>query len=182
MNYECRAELAFDFFITGNTGSFGNNFGTVSGTIYGLQDNTVNQLPTSVVINSVPAGVSLSYGTEVMNWDSAITGEFFNVINGQITDARFERRSSSDAFNTVNAQYLSFINFQDRALFREVVDFNTSTWETLVDENFFSQGDGITSGFSDGYSAAVPEPTSLVMFGIAMIGYCRRRRSIPIRR
>jgi hypothetical protein len=73
------AQLDFDFSFDATSGTVP---GLVTGEIIGLEDNATSR-PTSVIIDSAPAGLGLTFPDTVPNIDASGAG--FTVSSGEIT-------------------------------------------------------------------------------------------------
>jgi hypothetical protein len=142
--------------------------GTVTGLLFGLQDNTANQIPTAFQITSDVSGFGMTqtyYDSFVLTFGSGIT-----LSSGTVTDADL------------------LFNFQDPGATLYQIAFNSSG---ASNQNRLIWNGGVTPvvgiGNDDGfagatYSAAVtPIPAALPLFASALsgLGYLgwRRRKS-----
>jgi hypothetical protein len=101
--------LDFNFNFTGNNG-------TVSGTIYGLQNNTTSSA-SDITINSTSNPFQLYHGSiynTSLNSNFTTFSNSFTVSNGQITSANFSF-TSTQVFLTLNSQ-TPYYNYQNNAV------------------------------------------------------------------
>jgi hypothetical protein len=106
---------ALDFtFSFDNDSPIGNAPGTVSGTIFGLNDNQNNQPATSIAITSLPVGLGgiFEQGNNPLTWDFQSVNKF-SVSGGIITAFNFAAQSSGDDFFSLNSGGLNSLTLND---------------------------------------------------------------------
>jgi hypothetical protein len=143
----------------------GNVPGTVSGRIFGLVDNT-NSAATEILITSVPAAIaggvpptSFSAFGSATSVGQYITFNSFTLSGGVVTDAVFQIYGGYFDLNLQPA-------FGD-AFYNELLSSDVSL--SVQNKNGFA---GVT--FS-----SVPEPVSMALLGVGVLGLAAaRRRSI----
>ena len=146
----------------------GNLPGTVSGTIDGLPANGT-ATATSVTITSYPAfpanNLPPSPPLDTTSW-TAFEPNTFTTVNGQITAASF----GSYAFFASGIQYaeLDLDNASLNGFF-----FSTSNRTDYV------QNHGGTAGVMFHALAPMPEPSSMIVWGLGAMGLLLRKRCRP---
>ncbi len=153
--------LNFDFSITNTQG---NVSGTVTGEIIGLADNATSAAA-EVIILSFPSGRDSLYSPPIdaTTWTHQIDNSF-TVENGQVVAADFYAFQGTGTFLYINGDGDEDFNF---------ASLNASG-------NLYVYGDkGLAAANIVPTAAAVPEPSSLALAGIAALdglGVCARRR------
>jgi hypothetical protein len=154
--------LDFSFSFKNNNG---NVNGTVTGIIYGLQDNTNGQAAVDVVITSAP--VELGNVTYPFSAMVAVVANTFDVSNGQITGSYFFSAPSPFPYFALNRDYGS--GNRGSTLFS--ADYSNS-----VDQ--LSVGSAVTYAL---ISNPVPEPSAFAplaaVLGLALLRIHRRTRA-----
>lgn len=143
----------------------GNVSGTVSGRIFGLSDNATSSA-TEILITSVPAGIAGGLpATSFSAFDYAaslgqfITYNSFTLSGGVVTDAVFQIYGGHFDLNLQPGGGDPFYN--------ELVSFD----ESSIVQN--------TDGFAGVTFSSVPEPVSMALLGVGVLGLAAaRRRSI----
>jgi hypothetical protein len=154
--------LDFSFSFTNNNG---NVSGTVTGIIYGLQDNTNGQAAANVVITSAPAELgAVTYPLSAM---VGVVSNSFNVLNGQITDSVFYSAPSPFPYFALNRPVGG--------------GFNSST---LFSADYTNSVDQLGRNPAVTYeliSNPVPEPSTFApvaaVLGLALLRIHRRMRA-----
>ncbi|MEO9896258.1 MAG: VPLPA-CTERM sorting domain-containing protein [Paracoccaceae bacterium] len=149
----------------------GNVAGTLTGQIFGLQDNTSGQAATQLIIDTFPSGLgnSPSGAVDFVNDFGTTINNSFDVSNGEITSALFAIQSST------NGVLLTFVLNRG---------FITNCCGRLTNGLTFDNVDSILAN-SGGFSgvtyeavAAVPLPAGglFLLTGFAGIAALKRRK------
>ena len=168
MSLAAHADLVFEWSFSNVTGTVA---GTVSGKIYGLSDNATGAA-SKVTIESYPSALDSIYPAgeiDTSAWDQQFQNAF-TVTGGAITAASFWTQNTAPGFAQGSQLYINgsqgpynFVN----------IDGN--------DTRFVWSTDGF-SGVNFrliGVGGTVPEPASLALAGLALMGLAvaRRRRA-----
>jgi hypothetical protein len=160
--------LTFTFSFTNSA----NGGGTVTGTIYGLSDNTSNESSTEIDITSNTLGFGLgTYGTAAAPgyFDNGAPGfDSFSVSGGVITSAQLEYFGEFNSSPNVTccSLYLYYNTAYSNGY--GLTDSSSSVNDTQDDSDIFAN------------VATTPIPSALPLFlsGLGAMGWfsCRRRR------
>ena len=159
--------LTFDFSFSNNP-AWGNIAGTVTGEIVGLTDNATSAA-SAVYIDTYPTGLN-QFGTysapfDVLAWTGSVGENSFTVANGVITGGHFDIYSA----NGINDQL--YINSTCcGGAGTNFLDIGSNDSQYVWNDSGMGAG-GVT--FS---AAAVPEPTSLALLGMGVVGVIVSRR------
>ena len=144
----------------------GNIAGTVTGRIFGLQDNGANQAATSLIIDSFPAGLAVASGinnSNVLAWNS-VQGNKFTVVNGVMTSEQFLAQHVDDV--------------RTDTFFLGAVIFTTNCCGTVANSGLsLDNGLRIVGGANPTFTAA-PEPGTFALFGIGVFGAMLAKRKL----
>jgi hypothetical protein len=144
--------LDFNFSVTGGA----SYPGTFTGEIVGLTDNTANQAATSVFIDT--ASITFPFGLPYNTISNVIFNEF-SVSNGAIAAA---------AYNAFDATFYEIaLNYEGTYLY---VNSPLGNIRSDISEGL----SGIV--FTPVVVTIVPEPASLALFGVALIGLAATAR------
>jgi hypothetical protein len=141
--------------------------GTLTGIVFGLQDNTLNQTPTAVTFLSGYAPVGLTKTTYTAAEWSTFASPGFDVAAGQITDVSF-RINFTDP---VEGGRIFTIN---SAVIGPPVYYNSLAWNGLPVSGIDNGrrpgvGNGLgMPGATFAVTAAVPEPGSFWLLGMGI--------------
>ncbi len=165
-SFSAQAALVFNFSITN---AFGSVSGTVTGTIYGLTDNSTGAA-TSVTIDTFPSGLDSIFGSGPIDatlWDVQSENSF-TVVDGLVTTGRFYAWELVDYSYSTAAQL--FINASSGAF--NFVNIDGDITRFVWGENGFAAANIVPADIN-----AVSEPASIALLGIALAGLGWSRRS-----
>jgi len=162
-----QAALVFSFSIENNVVDPGNAIdGTVTGRIFGLDDDTAGQAATSVVIDSFPAGLGgVVDEAEVLNWTN-VDFNTFDVSGGEITRAIF-------AATLVTSDLADL----DQLCFRTVANGTCSTFLNVftMDKADTYVANTNIAGVTFTQYVPIPPTIGLLANGLVLIGWFQRR-------
>ena len=161
------AGLIFEFSFDNTVGT---TPGTVTGRIFGLEDNRDGQAATSIVIDTFPDTLEGSFLTDndAAGWDS-VAWNSFDVSNGAITAAIFSAQTVSSS--TANKLCLRTSN-------KCVAGRDGGNFLTLDNGRTYVSNNGGFSGVRFA-AVAIPLPPALALFafGLGALGLAPRGRS-----
>lgn len=157
------APITFVFSFSNLTG---NIAGTVTGRIFGLQDNGVNQAATSLIIDSFPAGLAVADGinnSNALTWN-AVQGNLFTVVNGVVTSEQFA------------AQHVDSVRTD--TFFLGAVTFTTNCCGTVANSGLSLDNGLRIVGGANPTITSVPEPGTFALLGIGVFGAALAKRKL----
>ncbi len=146
----------------------GNTPGTVSGRIFGLEDNMDDQSATSIILDEFPGGLGgvADAGFDVVLWANVFVNSF-NVFNGEITFGRVAvQNPGGDTFALFNPYISGCCGTVNNAL-------------SLDNGQTVTANTGEFAGVTYTNVSEVPLPAALPLFlaGLAGLGFARRKRA-----
>ena len=170
VSFSCgsQASLIFEYSITNNN-LFGNVDGTVTGKIFGLNDNSTGAA-TSVTIETFPAGLDSIFGPGPIDatlWDQQYQNSF-TVVAGQVTAGGFWAQQTVGLFSLGAQLYIN----------GDVGHFNFVNLDG--DDTRYLWGDNGFEAANITAASSVPEPGTIALFGLGLAGLgLRRRKGAP---
>ena len=160
-----QAALVFQYSFTNLSGTVS---GTVTGKIYGLNDNGTGAA-SSVTIESFPVGLNSVFGAGPIDtsiWDQQVQNQF-TVSGGQVTGGGFYAR-----------QTLNFLSYGAQLF----INGNTGPYNFVnidgADDNYVWGANGFAAANITPFdSQSVPEPSTLALFGLAVVAMGLKRRA-----
>jgi len=138
------APIDFTYSFVNTAGNVGSPTDIVTGTIFALPDNTTSFGPTTVTVDSVSPSFSFPFSTH--SWtDFGV----FTVSGGILTSIAFSSNDGAFALN-INAPFLATPNFS---------------------EYYLGSGNTTFTPVPSAGAGAVPEPASLLLLGVGLLGF-----------